>query len=118
MIRIHFWQEKDKGSIHMTVKGHSNTAPRGADLICASATMLAYTVAQAAAFMHEQGQLEEKPRIAIREGKAVVSVRPKADYYAEALHTFWVAQCGAHILSHNYPEAVCLNHLRMDGEHA
>lgn len=111
MIKIHFWQEKDKGSIHMKVKGHADTAPKGADLVCASATMLVYTVAQAMMFMHEQGQLEEKPHIKIREGKAIVAARPKEDYYAEVLHTFWVAQCGAHTLASNYPEAVSLNHL-------
>ena len=111
MIKIHFWQEKDKGSIHMKVKGHADTAPKGADLVCASATMLVYTVAQAMMFMHEQGQLEEKPHIKIREGKAIVVARPKEDYYAEVLHTFWVAQCGAHTLASNYPEAVSLNHL-------
>lgn len=111
MIKIHFWQEKDKGSIHMKVKGHSHTAPKGADLVCASATMLVYTVGQAMAFMYEQGQLEEKPRISIREGKAIVVAKPKEEYFAEALHTFWVAQCGAHTLACNYPEEVILNHL-------
>ena len=111
MVKIHFWQEKDKGSIHLKVKGHAGTAPKGEDLVCASATMLVYTVAQALSFMHEQGQLEEKPHIKIREGKAVVVARPKDEFFAEALHTFWVAQCGAHLLAKNYPEAVSLNHL-------
>lgn len=111
MIKIHFWQEKDKGSIHMKVKGHAETAPKGADLICASATMLVYTVGQAMMFMYEQGQLEEKPHIKIREGKAIVVARPKEYFLAETLHTFWVAQCGAHTLACNYPEAVSLNHL-------
>ena len=113
MIKIHFWQEKDNGTIHMKVKGHSNTAPKGADLVCASATMLVYTVGQAVTFMYEQGQLAEKPHIKIREGKAVVVAKPKEDYLAEALHTFWVAQCGAHTLASNYPEAVSLNHLKV-----
>jgi uncharacterized protein YsxB (DUF464 family) len=111
MVKIHFWQEKDKGSIHLKVKGHAGTAPKGEDLVCASATMLVYTVAQAMSFMNEQGQLEEKPHIKIREGKAVVVARPKEEFFAEALHTFWVAQCGAHLLAKNYPEAVSLNHL-------
>ena len=111
MVKIHFWQEKDRDTIHMKVKGHAGTAPRGEDLVCASATMLVYTVAQALTFMHEQSQLEEKPHIKIREGKAVVVARPKEDFLAETLHTFWVAQCGAHLLSKNYPEAVSLNHL-------
>ena len=111
MIKIHFWQDKENGSIHMKVKGHADAAPKGADLICASATMLVYTVGQAVTFMYEQGYLEEKPHIKIREGKAVVVARPKEDYLAEVLHTFWVAQCGAHTLACNYPEAVSLNHL-------
>ena len=111
MVKIHFWQEKDKGTIHMKVKGHADTAPKGEDLVCSAATMLVYTVAQALTFMHEQGQLEEKPRIMIREGKAIVVAKPKEDYLAETLHTFWVAQCGAHVLAKNYPEYVALNHL-------
>lgn len=113
MVKIHFWQDTEKKSVCMKVKGHAGTAPKGQDLVCASATMLVYTVAQAMAFMHEQGYLLEKPKIKIREGKASVSAVPKEEYYAEVLHTFWVAQCGAHVLAKNYPEAVGLNHLTM-----
>ena len=113
MIKIHFWQDKEKGTIHMKVKGHADTAPKGADLVCASATMLVYTVAQALVFMYEQGQLKEKPRIKIREGKAAVTANPCEEFFAEVLHTFWVAQCGAHVLASNYPEAVSLNHLKV-----
>lgn len=112
MVKVHFWQDKEKKSIHMKVKGHANTAPKGEDLVCASATMLVYTVAQAMTFYHEQGYLEEKPHIKIREGKASITVIPKDDYYAEALHTFWVAQSGAHVLAKNYPEHVSLNYLQ------
>ena len=110
MVKIHFWKE-DNGSIHMNVKGHANAAPYGEDLICASASMLVYTVAQAMTFCHEQGYLKEKPKIKIREGKATVVAIPKEEYYAETLHSFWVAQCGAHVLAKNYPEHVSMNHL-------
>lgn len=113
MIKIHFWRDSDKGTIHMKAKGHANAAPKGEDLVCSAATMLVYTVAQALTFMHELGQLEEKPRISIREGKALVVAKPREEYLAEALHTFWVAQCGAHVLGKNYPDCVALNHLSM-----
>ena len=113
MVKIHFWQDKENGSICMKVKGHAGAAPKGEDLICASATMLVYTVAQAMTFYHEQGFLLEKPKIKIREGKAVVTAKPGEDFFAEVLHTFWVAQCGAHTLACNYPEAVSLNHLKV-----
>jgi uncharacterized protein YsxB (DUF464 family) len=110
MVKIHFWKEPESGAICMKVQGHASTAPKGADLVCASATMLVYTAAQAISFMHKQGYTE-KPRIKIREGKAKISVVPKAEYYAEVLHSFWTVQCGAHVLAQNYPDAVSLNHL-------
>lgn len=113
MVKIQFWRDKDKGSIHMKVKGHAETAPKGEDLVCAAATMLVYTVAQAVSFMYETGQLKEKPSIKIREGSAYVVAKPKEDFFAETIHTYWVAQCGAHVLARNHPEAVSLNHLTM-----
>ena len=111
MITARFYQKPSNGSIHMTLKGHSDAAPRGEDLICSAATMLAYTVAQAIQFMDEQDKLLKKPKIRIIDGEAVIIATPKEDAYAEALHTFWVAQCGIHVLAHNYPSNVKLEHM-------
>ena len=113
MITAKFYLKPSNGSIHMTLKGHAGAAPKGEDLICASATMLAYTVAQAVQFMHEQGKLKKKPKISLREGSATIIATPNEDDYAEALHTFWVAQCGVHVLAHNYPQNVKLEHLKV-----
>lgn len=111
MIQAKFYQKPGKGSIHMSIKGHAQAAPKGEDLICASATMLAYTVAQAVQFMQEQGKLQKKPKIRIKDGEAVIIATPTEDAYAECLHTYWVAQCGIHVLAHNYPKNVKLEHL-------
>ena len=111
MITARFYQKPSHGSIHMTVKGHAETAPKGEDLICSAATMLAYTVAQAVQFMYENKQLKQKPKIHIEDGEAVIIATPTEDAYAEALHTFWVAQCGVHVLAHNYHNNVKLEHL-------
>ena len=111
MITARFYQKPSAGSVHMTLKGHAEVAPKGEDLICASATMLAYTVGQAVQFLYEQGKLKKKPKIHIQDGEAVVVATPTEDAYAETLHTFWVAQCGIHILAHNYPQHVKLEHL-------
>ena len=113
MITARFYQKPSNGSIHMTLKGHAKAAPSGEDLICASATMLAYTVAQAVQFMHENGKLKKKPKISLSEGNATIIATPNEDDYAEALHTFWVAQCGVHVLAHNYPQNVKLEHLKV-----
>lgn len=113
MITAKFYQKPSNGSIHMTLKGHAKAAPYGEDLICASATMLAYTVAQAVQFMYEQGKLKKKPKISLKEGNATIIATPNEDDYAEALHTFWVAQCGIHVLVHNYPQNVQMEHLKV-----
>ena len=110
MISVRFYQ-KPSGSIHMTVRGHADAAPKGEDIICSAATMLAYTVAQAMQFMYENEQLKMKPKIHFADGEAVIIATPKEETYAEVLHTFWVAQCGAHVLAHNYPQHVRLDHL-------
>ena len=113
MIIARFYQKPGNGSIHMTIKGHAQTAPKGEDLICASATMLAYTVAQAVQFMYEQDKLRKKPKIRIKDGEAIIIATPTDEGYAEALHTFWVAQAGIHVLAHNYPRNVKLEPLTM-----
>lgn len=113
MIEVKFWQNKERGTVHMTMKGHAGTAPKGEDLVCAAATMLAYTVAQAMQFLYESGQLAKKPKIRLVDGNATIVATPKEDTYAEALTVFWVAQCGIHVLAHNYPGAVRLGYLTM-----
>ena len=113
MITAKFYQKPDNGSIHMTLKGHAGTAPKGEDLVCSAATMLAYTVAQAVQFLYEKGQLKKKPKIHITDGAATIIATPTEEGYAPVLHTFWVAQCGIHVLQHNYPENVKLEHLKV-----
>lgn len=113
MITAKFYVKPENGTIHMEIKGHARAAPKGEDLICASATMLAYTVAQAVQFLWENGKLKKRPKIHITDGRAMVIAMPKEDGYAEALHTFWVAQCGFHVLCHNYPRFVELEPMRV-----
>ena len=113
MITAKFYQKPSHGSIHMKLQGHANAAPKGEDLICSAATMLAYTVAQAVQFMYKDGKLKKKPQIILKEGSATIIATPTEDGYAEALHTYWVAQCGIHVLQHNYPQNVKLEYLKV-----
>ena len=106
MIHTVFYQ-KD-GTVCMQMQGHAKTAPKGEDLVCAAATTLAYTLAQAVQVLYEQGRLEETPKIQIEDGYAFVSASPNGDSLAETLMVFWVSQVGAYVLEHNYPQAVCL----------
>ena len=108
MVKAEFFTNKESGSITLKLTGHAGAGEKGKDIICASASMLAYTVAQALQFMYEQGDLQKKPHIKLAEGDSIIVAKPKEDSYAEALHTFFVAQVGYHLLSHNYPQYVSL----------
>ncbi len=109
MVKAEFFTNKEAGSITMKLSGHAGQANKGEDIVCAAASILAYTVAQAMQFMYEQGYLKKKPHIKLEEGDSVIVAKPNADGYAEALHTFFVAQVGYHLLARNYPQYVTLS---------
>lgn len=109
MVKAEFFTNKESGSITMKLSGHAGQAEKGEDIVCAAASILAYTVAQALQFMYEQGELQKRPHIRLEEGDTIIVAKPKEDSYAEALHTFFVAQVGYHLLSHNYPQYVTLS---------
>ena len=108
MVQAEFFTNKESGSITMKLSGHAGQAENGQDIVCAATSILAYTVAQALQFMYEQGDLQKKPHIKLEEGDTIIVAKPKADSYAEALHTFFVAQVGYHLLAHNYHQYVTL----------
>ena len=109
MVTAEFFTNKESGSITLKLTGHAGMAKKGEDIVCAGASILAYTVAQALQFMYEQGEMQKKPHIKLTEGDTVIVAKPKAETYAEALHTFFVAQVGYHLLAHNYPQYVKLS---------
>lgn len=113
MIQVRFSVSHDNKVVSMEMKGHAGSAPKGEDLICASATMLAYTAAQAVQFLWENEQLQRKPKIRLEDGKAQIVAIPKEDSAAQVMHAFWVVQCGAHVLAHNYPGHVRLEAMRV-----
>lgn len=106
MIRAKFTENPESRSITLTVTGHAGQAPAGQDIICSSATILMYTVAQMAQYMYSRDKLKKKPHITMGDGDASITVKPKDAYYGEALHTFFVAQVGYSLLAHNYPQFV------------
>ena len=106
MIHAEFFTNREAGSIALRLSGHAGAAEEGKDIVCAASSMLAYTVAQTLQFMHEQGAMKKKPHIRLKEGDTLIVAKPTEESYAETLHTFFVAQVGYHLLSHNYPQYV------------
>ena len=108
MIHTHFFRDKATDTLEMEMQGHAETAPKGQDLVCAAATMLAYTLAQSVQFLYEQGQFLEKPSIQLMDGYARIVAQPKPEALAETLMAYWVTQEGAFVLERNYPGALSL----------
>lgn len=108
MIHTSFYRNSADGSVRMEMQGHALTAPKGEDLVCAAATMVVYTLAQAVQFLYEQDRFLGKPQMRIVDGYANIVAYPKPSAAAETLMAFWVAQAGAYVLERNYPSAVSL----------
>ena len=107
MIKVKIRTHDATRYLRLTVEGHAGSADKGHDLVCASASILAYTVAQLVQAMEHHGDLVGKPCIELNEGDASIILRCKDDdIYAEARHTFFVAQTGYSLLAHNFPQYV------------
>lgn len=100
---------RNDNGITLRLKGHAGMAKKGEDIVCASASILAYTVAQSLQFLFDEGGLEENPLIRLDSGDTEITAIPKDTSYKEALHIFFVAQVGYSLLAHNYPQYVELH---------
>lgn len=111
MIQVKFSKSENGKSIILEVKGHAGQAPIGQDIVCSSASILAYTVAQAVLNMSEQGKLKKKPTIRLESGDAVIVCKPNRDTFNEALQIFSFAEVGYTLLGDKYPEYMSVKRL-------
>lgn len=89
----------------LTVTGHAGAAEHGKDLVCASASMLAYTLAVNVANMADNGQVRN-PVIKNNEGDAEISCTPRHNLKASVTLVFDSVCVGFDLLAHDYPEFV------------
>ena len=89
----------------LTVTGHAGSAEHGHDLVCASASMLAYTLAANVANMADHGQVRQ-PIIKTNEGNAEISCNPRSNLKATVTMIFDSVCVGFELLAHDYPEFV------------
>ena len=107
MIKVNIGYRSDKRECALKVKGHAGQADVGQDLVCASASILAYTVAQIVKAMDAHKDFAEPPVIELESGDALILCRAKDDYiFAEILQSFFVIKTGYALLAHNYPQYV------------
>lgn len=89
----------------LTVTGHANSAEPGHDLVCASASMLAYTLAANVASMADNGQVRQ-PIIKNNEGDTEISCNPRHNLKNTVTLVFDSICLGFGLLAHDYPEYI------------
>lgn len=89
----------------LTVEGHACSAEPGHDLVCASASVLAYTLAANVASMAEHGQAR-RPIIENAPGKTEISCNPVSRYKSVVALVFDSVCVGFELLAHDYPENI------------
>ena len=87
----------------LTVTGHANSAEPGHDLVCASASMLCYTLAANVANMADAGQVRQ-PIIENTEGNTEISCNPRHNLKNTVTLVFDSICAGFALLAHDYPE--------------
>lgn len=103
MTTVRFGKDEEKGVLSMEVLGHTGFAEAGKDPVCAGASTLAMTVAQCVKTMEEAGRLQKKAHIVIRNGRVLVTAKPKPEHLQETRHLFWVGETGMRLLAEAYP---------------
>ena len=89
----------------LTVTGHAGSAEPGQDLVCASASMLAYTLAANVANMADAGQVRQ-PIMEMKEGNTRISCNPVAKLKHVVTLVFDTVCTGFAMLAHDHPEYV------------
>ena len=89
----------------LTVKGHAMTAPKGEDLVCAAASILARTLAANAAQFNSEGMLKSC-HIRLDDGDAEITAEPRNRYRAAVQMALEAVIVGFEILAQGAPGVV------------
>lgn len=89
----------------LSITGHAGAAEPGYDLVCASASMLAYTLAANVANMADNGQVRE-PVMKMNEGDTEISCNPRHNLKASVTLVFDSVCVGFELLAHDYPQYI------------
>lgn len=94
------------GVLSLTLDGHAGAGEYGHDIVCASASMLAYTLAAGVAEASESGKLRNDPIITLSPGFARVVCVPFPENDGEVRAMYDLILGGYRLLSSQYPDNV------------
>lgn len=107
MITVNISIDRDKRECSLLVKGHAGQAEIGKDIVCASASILACTVAQIVCTAKDNEELADDPTVIVESGDTTISCRAKDDIiFRDLLQTFYTATIGYVILENKHPQYV------------
>lgn len=94
-------------TVSLRLEGHAGYDVSGKDIVCASASILAYTVAQLVCELDANGRLIKSPIVRLNEGDALIEAECK-DFkaLAEARAIMHFAKAGYSLLQNSYPEYI------------
>ena len=101
MIEVTYYREYNR----VIVDGHAQSGEVGHDLVCASASILVYTLAAFVENMKTSGQVKY-PTIELADGKATVYCNAPKRIKAPITLAFDTVCAGFELLAHNYPENI------------
>lgn len=107
MVKVAFSTTED--GIKMTAKGHANYGEYGADIVCASVSILAFTLAEAAKQLHSSGYLSHPPYIEVSDGRIKVECSLSPEHSERVQIVYDTIKSGYQLLAYNYPENVTLD---------
>lgn len=90
----------------LTMKGHARSAEHGHDLVCASASILAYTLANAVANMAMNKEQIRAHKIELNEGKAEISCTAAYKYDAPITLVYDSICAGFELLASEHPDNI------------
>ena len=86
--------------------GDKNSVGINPDIVCAAVSILCYTLAQTVKYLESEGGTEKPPTVCLTPGDCRVSVIPKPEYFAYALHSFFTVETGFSLLARSFGENV------------
>ena len=95
--------------LSLRLEGHAGYADIGKDIVCASCSILAYTVAQFVMEAENKGDLASPPQIDLESGNTIISCEPNnEDAFLAIKYMYLFSTVGYALLAHNYPQYVRL----------
>lgn len=106
MLKVTFEQKDNK--LTLRLEGHAGQADIGHDIVCASCSILAYTVAQFVKEADTSGYLKSPAVIKMESGDSIISCETVDDMLIDMQNVYLFAEKGYTLLAHNYPQFVDL----------